>query len=50
MTTIGVFLGSVRDGRMGEQVAQWVMDAAAQRDADYRLLDLSKFGAPAPAS
>ena len=46
MTTIGVFLGSVRNGRIGEQVGSWVMDAAAEHDADYRLLDLADFDVP----
>ena len=46
MTTIGVFLGSVRSGRIGEQVGSWVMDAAAEHDADYRLLDLAEFDVP----
>mgnify|MGYP002649860566 CR=1 FL=1 len=46
MTTIGVFLGSVRRGRIGEQVANWVMDAAGERDAEYRLLDLAEFDVP----
>ena len=46
MTTIGVFLGSVRNGRIGEQVGSWVMDAAAEHDADYRLLDLAEFDVP----
>lgn len=46
MTTIGVFLGSVRSGRIGEHIGAWVMDAAAERDADYRLLDLAEFDVP----
>ena len=46
MTTIGVFLGSVRSGRIGEHIGAWVMDAAAERDADYRLLDLADFDVP----
>ena len=46
MTTIGVFLGSVRRGRIGEQVASWVMDAAGERDAECRLLDLAEFVVP----
>lgn len=46
MTTIGVFLGSVRSGRIGEHIGDWVMDAAAERDADYRLLDLADFDVP----
>lgn len=47
MTTIGVFLGSVRDGRTGEAVAKWVMDTAAERDGvQYKLLDLHDFDVP----
>jgi len=46
MTTIGVFLGSVRTGRIGSQVGAWVMEAGAERDADYRLLDLAEFDVP----
>ena len=46
MTTIGVFLGSVRSGRIGEHIGAWVMDAAAERDAEYRLLDLADFDVP----
>lgn len=46
MTAIGVFLGSVRGVRIGEQVANWVMEAGAERDAEYRLLDLAEFDVP----
>lgn len=47
MTTIGVFLGSIRDGRIGEQVAHWVMNEARGRDVEYRLLDLADYDVPA---
>ncbi len=46
MTTIGVFLGSVRSGRIGEQVANWVTEVAGGRDAEYRMLDLADFNVP----
>lgn len=32
---------------MGEQVANWVMDAAEERGVEYRLLDLAEFDVPA---
>ncbi len=47
MATIGVFLGSLREGRVGEQVANWVMAATEDRGAEYRLLDLAEFDVPA---
>lgn len=44
---IGVILGSIRQGRAGEAVAHWVMDAAAKRDGfEYELLDLAEFNVP----
>lgn len=43
---IGVILGSIREGRAGAAVAQWVMDGAAGREADYELLDLKEFNVP----
>ena len=46
VTTIGVFLGSVRSGRIGESVASWVIEAAGERDVQYRLLDLADFNVP----
>ena len=47
--TVGIVLGSVREGRFGEQVAHWVLDAAAAREGDvtYQLLDLGTFNVPA---
>ncbi|MBP6995225.1 MAG: NAD(P)H-dependent oxidoreductase [Phycicoccus sp.] len=44
---IGIILGSVRQGRLGATVAQWVVDQVATRDdADYVLLDLAAFTLP----
>lgn len=48
MTTIGVILGSIRQGRVGEGVAHWVRDTGNARDSvEYRLLDLAEFNVPA---
>ncbi len=45
--TIGVFLGSVREGRFGEVVANWVMEKAQDREGfEYTLLDLREFDVP----
>ncbi|STC70025.1 NADPH-dependent FMN reductase [Corynebacterium pilosum] len=47
MATIGIFVGSIREGRLGESVGQWVADAAAKRSgADYQVLDLKEFNVP----
>lgn len=44
---IGVVLGSIREGRTGESVAQWVLDSAKTRsDAEFELIDLSSFNVP----
>lgn len=44
---IGIILGSVRQGRKGATVAQWVVDhVAAREDAEFVLLDLAAFGLP----
>lgn len=41
---IEIILASVRDGRMGETVARWVMSEAKKRsDADYELVDLKDY-------
>ena len=47
-STIGIILGSVREGRFGEAVANWVLDTAAARGSgfDYTLLDLGEFDVP----
>jgi NAD(P)H-dependent FMN reductase len=44
---IGIIIGSTRPGRVGDQVAKWVLDQAAQRDdAQYELVDLADFSLP----
>lgn len=44
---IGIVLGSIREGRKGLSVAQWVADQAVQRtDATYELIDLRSFDLP----
>lgn len=45
---IGIILGSTREGRVGEQVAQWVAALANQRDsaASYELIDLLHYDLP----
>lgn len=44
---IGVILGSVREGRAGEQIARWVLQQAQARGTlDYTLLDLAEFDVP----
>lgn len=44
---IGVIAGSIREGRNGIKVAEWVMDVASKRDdAEYELIDLKKFNVP----
>jgi NAD(P)H-dependent FMN reductase len=47
MPRIGIILGSTRPGRNGEQVAQWVLDAASARtDDEYELVDLLDYPLP----
>lgn len=44
---IGIVLGSIREGRLGASVAQWVADRAKERTAaDFELLDLKSFNVP----
>ncbi|WIM68470.1 NAD(P)H-dependent oxidoreductase [Corynebacterium breve] len=44
---IGVILGSIREGRAGESVANWVMEATTGREAaTYELIDLKEFNVP----
>ncbi len=43
---IGIIIGSIRQGRVGEGVAHWVQAQAADRDADYELIDLKSFDVP----
>jgi NAD(P)H-dependent FMN reductase len=44
---IGIVIGSIREGRKGELVANWVAEAAAARDGvTVEILDLKEFGVP----
>lgn len=44
---IAVIVGSVRQGRVGDQVGKWVLDQASNRtDAEFTLLDLADFNLP----
>lgn len=44
---IGIILGSIREGRAGEQIARWVLQRAQARGThDYQLLDLAEFDVP----
>lgn len=51
---IGIIVGSIREGRLGEQIGQWALDTAQQRVAsdatEYVLLDLKSFDVPLYAS
>lgn len=44
---IGIVIGSVRQGRNAEAVANWMYDFAAKRnDAEYELVDLASYKLP----
>jgi NAD(P)H-dependent FMN reductase len=44
---IGIIVGSVRDGRKGLDIANWVLGRAKNRtDAEYELIDLKDFELP----
>lgn len=44
---IGIILGSIREGRSGESVANWVVEQSAARDgATYELVDLRSYDLP----
>ena len=44
---IGIIIGSTRPGRVGDQVANWVLEhASARTDAEFELVDLLDFNLP----
>lgn len=46
---IGIIIGSIREGRAGETIGQWVKDSADRRDTagvEYELIDLKGFNVP----
>ena len=46
MAKIGIILGSTRDDRAGQAIAQWVADLAQGRNVEYELIDLKAFDVP----
>ncbi|WP_010648653.1 NADPH-dependent FMN reductase [Oceanobacillus massiliensis] len=48
MLKIGIILGSVRQGRNGEAVANWTYDFATKRndEAEYEIVDLADYKLP----
>lgn len=47
MTSIGIILGSTRPGRVGRQVAEWVVEHGSKRDdVDVELVDVEDYGLP----
>lgn len=45
--TIGIIIGSIREGRAGAAVAEWVSAQAARRDAtEFDIIDLKEFDVP----
>ncbi|WP_068426382.1 NADPH-dependent FMN reductase [Piscicoccus intestinalis] len=43
---IGIIVGSIREGRAGTAVAQWVLERAQGREAEYEVLELADFDVP----
>lgn len=44
---VGIIVGSIRDGRVGRGIADWVYEIASARDdAEYELIDLKEFNVP----
>ncbi|MDR7328881.1 NADPH-dependent FMN reductase [Corynebacterium guangdongense] len=48
MSTIGIIIGSIREGRSGASVAEWIKAQADARTSDvaYELVDLKEFNVP----
>lgn len=46
--TIGIIVGSIRQGRLGDQIGQWVLNKAQDRagEHEYTLIDLKDFDLP----
>lgn len=44
---VGIIVGSIREGRAGAQVGEWVLETAqAHGGAEFELVDLQKFNVP----
>ena len=47
MTVISVIVGSIRQGRLAEKPARWILDHLKKREGiDARLLDLADYPMP----
>lgn len=44
--TIGIVIGSVREGRLGESVGAWIHEQAEGREVEYTLIDLAEYDLP----
>lgn len=44
--TIGIIVASVRKARIGENIAQWVYQQTAERNAEYTVIDIADFDLP----
>ncbi|AKK10744.1 NADPH-dependent FMN reductase [Corynebacterium uterequi] len=44
--TIGIIVGSIRKGRLGSAVGQWLVEQTAGREADYKLIELADYNLP----
>lgn len=42
MTKIGIVVGSVREGRVGDQIGNWILEQAraAHPEAEFTVIDL----------
>lgn len=43
---IGIIIGSIRDGRFGTQIGQWVAEQSTDRSTQYTLIELASFDVP----
>lgn len=43
---IGLFLGSTREGRVSEKVADWIETLVAEKDASFERIDLRDYSLP----
>lgn len=46
MAKIAIILGSIREGRLGQHIAEWVACQAVGRNCQYNLVDLRDFPLP----
>lgn len=48
MTKIGIVVGSVREGRVGDQIGNWILEQAraAHPEAEFTVIDLKDYDLP----